>query len=50
MSNRYYQQVASTDDAGSPVTRFSNKPPQHHTHVQQVARGLLVDRSRGAAC
>ena len=50
MSNRHRQQVTSTDDSGSPVTRFSSKPPQHHTHVQQVARGLPVGRSGGSGC
>ena len=50
MSTRHYRKVTSTDNSVSPVTRFSSNPPQHHTHVQQVARGLLVDRFGGSEC
>ena len=35
---------------GSPVTRSGFNPPQHHTHLQRVAFGLLVDRSGGGGC
>ncbi len=39
MSNRHRHQVPSADDSHSPVTRFSSKPPQHHTHVQHSCLG-----------
>jgi hypothetical protein len=50
MSNRHYRQVTSADDSISPVTRFSSKPPQHHTHLQRVALGLPVYRLGGGWC
>jgi len=41
-ANREYRIDAST--------LLGPNPPQSHTHVQQVARGLLVDRSGVSSC
>jgi len=39
---RKRQQTTADETSPRPVSRLSQNPPQHHTHVQQVAGGLPV--------
>ena len=50
MTTEHSDHSNATPTAASPVTRLASKPPQRHTHVQQVAWGLLADHSGGSGC
>jgi hypothetical protein len=50
MPNSHHQHTSTPENETPSFNRLTSNPPQHHTHVQQVAWGLLVNRSRGAAC
>lgn len=50
MTTEHRDHSNTTPTAASLVTRLASNPPQHHTHVQQVAWGLLADRSGGSGC
>jgi len=50
VSAHHRHQVTAVQAFASPVTRLASDPPQHHTHVQQVAWGLLADHSGGSGC
>lgn len=40
----------AVQDPGNPVTRLVPDPHRHHTHVQQVAWGLLADDPGESGC
>ena len=44
MSPRHRELRATESYPGRRVTRLGFNPLQHHTHVQQVASGIPVDR------
>ena len=50
MPNSHHQHTSTRENDMRSFSRLTSKPPQHHTHVQQVARGLLVNRSGGSGC
>ncbi len=50
MSTHHRPQATIAREPVSPVTRLASNPPRHHTHVQQVARGLGADHSGGSGC
>ena len=43
-------QESAVEATASPVTRLAPNPPQHHTHLQQVAGCLQVDMGGGPGC
>lgn len=47
----YHRHHGTADqELGSPVTRLASDPPQHHTHVQQVAGCKHVDIREASGC
>lgn len=50
MSTHHRSHGTSVHEPGSPVTRLASNPPQHHTHVQQVAPRIQVDHPGGSRC
>lgn len=50
ISAHHHHQATAAETPASPVTRLKSDPPQHHTHVQQVARGLPASRLGGSEC
>ena len=48
-TSSHYKPVNPENDTCS-FNRLHSNPPQHHTHVQQVAWGIPVNRCEGLEC